>query len=211
VSSVTEWAAAYQQGTLEAPPPPVAHRKRAPYPKERREAALADYLKTKHPIADVAARNGVHPSSLYNWVKEAKEVTDSMPRERRTFTDEFRYQVAKAVIDGEIMGTEAAVKYDVHTSQIYSWVKSVKAKKLKPPRGKPGPKPKAENGHHPTELVEEYLPAPPRQTTLALPSPRTQLARVTTVHEEIARRDAEIARLKRLLLQTQAMLLDNGS
>lgn len=139
--------------------------------------------------------------------KESSEMSDTPPKIRRKFPDEFRYNVGKAVIDGEIRTADAARKYDVHPSLVHGWVQLVKNKKLKPLRGKPGPKPKLKDAV--SEVVQEYRP---QQTQLSLPprSPRTELARVTTIDEELASKDREIARLKRLLLQTQAMLLENG-
>lgn len=185
--------------------------KKRKYTDAQRAAALADLAKTGEAVAVVARRHDVNEKTMWTWAirqnaTPTKEVP-AMPAERRRFPDEFRYDVAKAVMNGELTAADASRKYEVHASLVSGWIKLVKTKKLKPPKGKPGPKPKANGAAEPpVEVVQEYRP---RQTTLALPTP-AQLTRVTTVDEELARKDAEIARLKRLLAQTQAMLLHNG-
>lgn len=183
------------------------------YPYAIRLAAAQALIQGLGTAEEIALHMGLaYAGSVQNWARalktnelrperpSAKTPTSTTPspndmRQRRLHPPEFRYNAAKAVIDGELRLADAARKFDVHPTSIQGWIKQIKDKKLKPPK------------QAPAEVVEEYRP--PKQTALALPS-RTELTRVTTVQEEIAKRDVEIARLRRLLQQTQAMLLDNG-
>jgi transposase-like protein len=189
---------------------------RAPLTAEEKLEFLARLQQAPSHSKAIAKVAGVSEITLHAWrqafsrgealaddvatQEEVKQrVEEALPpekRPKRRFADELRYAVAKAVIAGEITQAEASKQHDVHPSLISGWVKLVKEKKLKGP-----PKPRGPA----TEVVE-------MQTNLALPprAPQTTLTRVSSVHEELAKKDAEIARLRRLLQQTQAMLLDNG-
>lgn len=221
ISEITlhDWATTYKtSGDLgEAPPPeaPQGDNRQGPrkggrgrgYSHETRMAAVQACLNGEGSSETIGKRFGTSGRSIRDWLvayqkgelKPGKnESKSSMVKKRRSFTEEFRYDVAKGVDEGNFTIAAAAARFDLSPGLVSGWVKLLRTKKLKPPRGKPGPKPKPK-----TEIVEEY-----GQTSLALPTaPRTQLARVTTTHDEIARLKAENERLKYVLRKTQAMLL----
>lgn len=197
VASLFGWKAKWDVGeSLENQPSGAAAKKAAaaappaaPAPAEE-EAPVTTPSKT-------TKRGGEFVTSA-GTVLPAAPAQGDHNKARRSFPDDFKYVVAKALLSREAPVADVSAHYDIHPTVLRNWSEAVREKRLKGPKAA-------------RTVTARVAPSPAAEIVLHTPPPApAEPAPVHPAHllSEVTYLRRENARLKRQLEQALNMVLD---